>query len=53
MDIPTFSELFRLAPIAALVVGIISLGFVVGYRSREDHVKNLLDFLNFFKDKDK
>lgn len=45
MDIPTFNELFRLAPIVVIVVGVISLGFVVGFRSREDHIKNLVEFL--------
>jgi hypothetical protein len=53
MDIPTFSELFRLVPIVTIVVGVISLGFVVGFRSREDHIKNLLEFLRNRKDKDK
>jgi hypothetical protein len=53
MDIPTFSELFRLAPLVVIIVSIISLGFVVGYRSREDHIKNLREFIQHFKRKDK
>ncbi len=51
MDIPSFSELYRLAPIAVLIVSIIAIGFFAGFKSREDHIKNLLDFLKYFKDK--
>jgi hypothetical protein len=45
MDIPTFAEIFRIAPIVAILVGVISLGFIVGYRSRSDHIKSLVEML--------
>ena len=41
MDVPTLEEAFAIAPLVTLTLVIIVLGFVAGYRSRNDHIETL------------
>ena len=45
-DVPTFTELFRVAPVTALVLLIVGIGFAVGWKSRGEAVRILQAWLD-------
>jgi len=50
-DIPTFTELFRVAPVTALVLLIVGIGFLVGWKARGEAVAILKSWLDELKRK--
>jgi hypothetical protein len=51
MNVPTLEEAYAIAPLVTLVLIIIVLGFVAGYRSRNDHVETLKAWIDSLKGK--
>lgn len=49
--VPTFDQLFRVAPTTALVLLIVGIGFLVGWRVRGEAVQILKDWLDEMKHK--
>jgi len=46
IEIPTFAELFRLAPVITLVIIIVAVGFYVGWWSRGEVIRVLKAWLD-------
>ncbi len=47
MEIPTFTEIARIAPITSIIL----LVGAVGYFARTEHIKTLKEFIDHLKDK--
>lgn len=45
-QIPTFAELFEIAPVTSIVLLIVGLGFAVGWKARGELVQVLRDWLD-------
>ncbi len=50
-DLPTFQELIVAAPIATIVMIVVGIAFWAGYRSREEHIKTLKEWLEDYRRK--
>lgn len=46
MELPSLQEALVLAPLVTLTLVIVGTGFIVGYRSRSDHIKSLKEWIN-------
>jgi predicted negative regulator of RcsB-dependent stress response len=44
-QLPSFKELFEVAPVAAIVLLIVGIGFYIGWRSRGEAVTILREWL--------
>ena len=50
-QIPTFTELFEIAPIVSIVLLIVGVGFYAGYKARGEAVQILKQWLDELKRK--
>ena len=45
-ELPTFEQIFRIAPITTLILFVVALGFYVGWWSRGEVIKLLKEWLD-------
>jgi hypothetical protein len=46
VELPSLQEALVLAPLVTLTLVIVGVGFIVGYRSRSEHIATLKEWLN-------
>jgi len=48
-QIPSWSELFRIAPIATMTLTVAGVGFFAGVWLKRSHLKDLKDFITYLQ----
>ena len=47
--VPTFADLLSIAPIATMTCLVIAVGYWAGWRSRDDHIETLREWIKSLK----
>jgi hypothetical protein len=49
--IPTFAELMEVAPTVTIVILVVAIGYWAGFKSREDHIETLKQWVEYLNNK--
>ena len=49
IDLPSWADIFKFAPIASIIIGIVAVGWWARGRDKDEHIKTLKDLIEYLK----